>query len=111
MTPEELADLVKRLRNRWRSGAPDPICQQAADAIEQLSQPPAGYRWVPVSERMPEGDALLLTSSKMIVIGDWYKGAWRTARSTWERVDGTMVLKSAYRKDDITHWMPLPQTR
>lgn len=60
--------------------------------------------------RKPTGDVLLLTTSRMWIIGDWYKGAWRTHRSWWEPgdVDGTPGLRSAFAEDDITHWTPLP---
>lgn len=63
---------------------------------------------IPTSEMKPSGDALLLTASKMWIIGDWYQGAWRTHRSRWEERNGKQVLISAYREEDITHWLPLP---
>jgi len=61
--------------------------------------------WIDVKNYMPEGDVLLLTTSKVVVIGDWYKEKWRTSQSYWD----DSVLKSVYQKNDITHWMPLPK--
>ena len=61
-------------------------------------------RWIRTADQMPNEQALLLTSSQDIIIGDWYKEAWRTHRSKW--VAG--ILESAYKKDDIVAWQLLP---
>ncbi len=66
--------------------------------------------WISVNEKWPEGEVMLLTSSRMIILGDWYKGEWRTHRSRWIEIDGANVFKSAYKKEEITHWSPLPDT-
>ena len=61
--------------------------------------------WININEKMPDERCLLQTTSKMIVIGDWYKGVWRVDGAIyWENKQ----LKSNYNKEDITHWMPLP---
>jgi hypothetical protein len=61
-------------------------------------------RWRQCAEEMPTDEVILLTTSKVRVVGDWYKGKWRTALSYWK--DGE--LQSFYQKEDITHWTPLP---
>lgn len=62
--------------------------------------------WISVKEKMPIGDVLLLTTSKYIVMGDWYKEIWRVTGSVqWNNGK----LESDYQKEDITHWMPLPE--
>jgi hypothetical protein len=71
----------------------------------QPISPDKDVMWISVKERMPEEEVLLLTTSKVITMGDWYKEAWRTSQSYWK--EG--VLLSVYQKDDITHWMPLPK--
>lgn len=76
------------------------------DNIEVKNEVNGLNYWVAVGERMPIGRVLLLTISKMIVLGDWYKGIWRVDGATyWE----TRVLCSQYHTDDITHWMKLPE--
>lgn len=63
--------------------------------------------WIHCSDRMPDGDALLLTASRVILIGDWYRGVWRSpGQNYWENGE----LKCKFHEDDITHWMPLPST-
>lgn len=77
----------------------------------QQSQPGI-KQWVSVEDRLPEGQVLLLTSSMMIIIGDLYKGVWRSAgHNHW--VDDHdnkpyQKLASNLNIEDITHWMPLP---
>lgn len=70
--------------------------------------------WIKVTpETMPDKPALLLTSSQVIIIGDWYENGWRTHRSEWvPRNDGTEFkkLQSAYKFEDIIAWVPLPLT-
>jgi hypothetical protein len=84
--------------------------------IEQLpepSQPEDKLReWLPINEtNIPKERSLLLTSSKVIVIGDYYKEIWRIDGATkWIGEENPKTLKSDYDFKDITHWMPLPKT-
>ena len=65
--------------------------------------------WIRVLDRMPnnEGDVLLLTTSKIIVLGDLYQGKWRVSGRRWEFVNG--AWESDVQLSDVTHWMPLPK--
>lgn len=67
-------------------------------------------QWVSVQERFPETESLLLTTSKKILIGDWYDGIWRVhGKIRWaEKIEGGFELLSDLRTGDITHWMPMP---
>lgn len=63
-------------------------------------------QWISVEQEVPPHRSLLLTTSKMIVIGDFYCGIWR--------IDGSVYLRnhqllSDYKNEDITHWMKLPE--
>lgn len=54
-------------------------------------------------ENIPQGEVLLLTTSKVWIIGDWYKDGWRTKLSTW--VDGKLTTMP---KKEVTHYKKLP---
>jgi hypothetical protein len=69
--------------------------------IQRLVEP----KWIDCNIKMPDREVLLLTTSKVIILGDWYKDSWRTAQSYWDNGN----LKSVYQKEDITHWMSLPE--
>ena len=85
-------ELVKRLREpcQYENCV---LCQQAADAIEELSKP----RWIPVTERLPEPYTWVLVSAEKhkVAFDAFYDGAqWKDA-----------VLNVLI----VTHWMPLPE--
>lgn len=68
-------------------------------------------RWELVAASMPNsGDrCLLVTKSKMIIAGDWYRDGWRTEWSRWEYDAATDRQKlSLLPKDDILAWMLFP---
>lgn len=80
-------------------------------ASRQMSYP--SDQWIKVTpETMPTTQVLLLTSSQVVIIGDWYKGEWRTHRSEWVPIEGSEFkrLKSAFKFEEIIAWMPLPKT-
>ena len=71
-----------------------------AKRIEQLQTELDEYRWIPVSERLPESiaDVFILTkegSGGIGMYGEMDEGAYR-----WERLDHAINL-------NITHWMPI----
>jgi hypothetical protein len=86
-------ELVKRLREpcQYENCI---LCQQAADAIEELSKP----RWIPVTERLPELNVpcLLYNRSQPTMVG------WRIDEKRF-RIPGSFL------PDHPTHWMPLPE--
>lgn len=62
----------------------------------------------------PPSQCLLLTTSKIWYIGDWYDGIWRIeGKNYWEFDMDRMCdrLKSKMPKECITHWLPLPSTQ
>lgn len=67
-------------------------------------------KWISCKKQMPNTEVLLLTSSKLMIIGDFYNGSWRTHRSKWVEKDGVNVLESGYQFQDIIAWQPLPPT-
>jgi hypothetical protein len=63
--------------------------------------------WIRVEDKLPEGEVLLLTTSKAIIIGDWYKDKWRSpGRWHWDAIG--QQWHSDFQTQDITHWQPLP---
>jgi len=86
--------------------------------IDQQSKEEAKEsKWISVEDIPPPARCLLLTTSKMVVVGDRYKGIWRIDGATrWVSRDSSngryvnryRVLVSNYNDGDITHWMPLP---
>ena len=68
------------------------------------------YGWNIIDyEDLPNGDVLLRTSSKTVIIGDRYEGAWRTYRSEWTPDGNKHKLKSAFNDDEITHFHYIPK--
>ena len=98
---------IEKLKDMMRNAAGGPVgiqmCQEAADALEQLqaeneklkAQVP---RWIPVEERLPMPD------ENPVLVYD-YSGvgmAWYSSTMGWMYRTGLGCL-------DITHWMPLPK--
>lgn len=91
-------ELVKRLREpcQYENCI---LCQQAADAIENLSKP----KWIPVTARFPEtesGDTskpVLVTDGDCVAIAEWFN---------FELCDPYWSYTGI---GDITHWQPLPE--
>lgn len=99
------------------------LCQQAADAIEELSKDRDNWkatakeereeywhwfdqyqkdvhRWIPVTERLPEKFENCLIANKRGKHYDIDKGWWNG--SFFDR-----CAKGSY--SNVTHWMPLPE--
>ena len=84
------------------------LARRAADAIEELQGRAkvlekvadkwcdAVPKWIPVTERLPETDGLYLVSVKNDHKRRYSKTAWYEKQSWFAR-------------QDVTHWMPLPQ--
>ena len=102
ITDEELQKLVVNfLKDNPNAGASFSFCQgYKANPLHQILE-------VIDYANLPKGEVLLLTSSKMWIIGDWYKGEWRTHRSEWVTENGVNRLKSVFTKDEITHYIKL----
>ena len=57
--------------------------------------------WVPVSERMPEVDELVLLCQEyapnpILHLGSWWGNYW------WSENDRSEI-------EDVTHWLPIPE--
>lgn len=67
--------------------------------------------WINIKDNFPKTESLLLTTSKKILIGDWYNNVWRVSgKIRWEEsIKGGFELVSDLKTSDITHWMPLPE--
>ena len=98
---------IEKLKYMLRNAAGGPVgiqmCQEAADALEQLqaenerlkAQVP---RWIPVEVRLPMPD------ENPVLVYD-YSGvgmAWYSSTMGWMYRTGLGCV-------DITHWMPLPK--
>ena len=68
----------------------DDLLEQAAEALEQ-------FRWIPVTERLPEKDGIYLTFSKK---KEYEFHFFQTGKRMWSAV---------WDEDGVTHWMPLPE--
>lgn len=77
----------------------------------QIAEVLQGERWVSLKDKPSDGRCLLLTTSKMVVIGDLYRDIWRVDGAIrWAGEENPKKLQSDYEYTDITHWMPLPDT-
>ena len=63
-----------------------------------MALPSAEAEWIPVSERLPEKDELVL-----VTVWNDVSIAWRNIYGGWESAE------DMYEKGDVTAWMPLPK--
>ena len=125
-------ELIKRLREpcQYENCI---LCQQAADAIEELSKREADIshnmaalsfrvlraeekvpRWISVTERLPIGgdDSGALCENVCLLMDDetvscgWMNGITKKVYYLNARDD--VIIKAPITR--VTHWMPLPQT-
>jgi hypothetical protein len=102
MIPEELADLANQLRVEAESSLSGhvPVMLRAADAIEQLSKP--GYRWVPVSEKLPQSGQFVA----VMTVDDGALGVHYNPQTPSHPWVGNL---NDFVPEEVTHWMPLPE--
>ena len=67
--------------------------------IEELEAELAKYRWIPVSERLPEGDAVLVYRER----------GKSNIDIDWTFIEGGREYWYNSGLDNVTHWMPLPE--
>lgn len=120
MEPKEeppMDSLVERLR-KWAPVVPVPpaveAMNDAADEIERneellrwatakLQKAWDDTRWIPVEERLPEGNGRYLVATDCdddpyVDAASWFDGEWFTGCSPAEKWGS-----------EVTHWMPLPE--
>lgn len=99
---------IEKLKDMLRNVAGGPVgiqmCQEVADALEQLQaendrlkEEVQQMRWIPVEERLPE------PTENPVLVHD-YSGvsvAWHSRAMGW-------VYKTGLACVDVTHWAPLP---
>ena len=75
---------------------------EAADAIEELSKP----RWIPVTERLPDGEVLAINALK----GSYGYHEYRVGYvdESCESETGSLCESDGVVLNNVTHWMPLP---
>lgn len=123
MTAEQIEDLVSRLRERARirrqiptrksvqEGQPDRI----ADLLEEAAAALERGVWVPVSERLPDLQRMVLLHSPQSQRGNVQYGFYGFAgqskpgeRDWFVTVSGGWE-PATYTGKPVTHWMPLPE--
>lgn len=107
--------MYEKLVNRLRKAAgpaidfPDTLYDEAADAIENLSDVIQNHNfleslikpdWISVTERLPGNESVLIYSKA----GGVAEGKYNPDTEEW-----TQYRWSAKMKKDVTHWMPLPK--
>lgn len=96
MSKQEAIEMLKALNMMLHSPDGKPIsdvCDALGMAIEALQDD-----WIPVSERLPEKNELVLvTVWNDVVI------AWRNLYGGWESAE------DVYGKGNVTAWKPLPK--
>ena len=112
---------IKNLKDMLRNAAGGPMgiqmCQEAADALEQLhaendrlKEEVRQMRWIPVEERLPEEGkrCLLYTPCDGILCVGYYAGKdkWQH-RHKWRLVTAMRSTQTLTKK--VTHWRPLPE--
>ena len=112
---------IEKLKDMLRNAAGGPVgiqmCQEAADALEQLQaengmlkEEVQQMQWIPVEERLPEEGkrCLLYTPCDGILYVGYYAGKdkWQH-RHKWRLVTAMRSTQTLTKK--VTHWMPLPK--
>lgn len=87
MNKQEARDLLREL-----------MCNDEYDEALDMAIEALQDDWIPVSERLPEKDELVLVTVWNDVIT-----AWRNRYGGWESAE------DMYGKGDVTAWMPLPE--
>ena len=98
MTNEEALEILTKERVKRRNasdGYPTRYTEALGMAIKALEQ----TRWIPVSERLPEKDEVVLITNK------------------WHEVDKALyigdemfdIIINYLQKEEVIAWMPLPQ--
>lgn len=124
-------ELVKRLRTATTLPVMNALCQEAADAIEELQAAEKKYlanigaletenqhlkrerEWIPVTERLPVGgdDSGAVCENVCLMMDDgtvscgWMNGITKKAYYLNARDD--FIIKAPITR--VTHWMPLPE--
>lgn len=75
-----------------------PMARLYSARSELSALPSAEAEWIPVSERLPEKDELVL-----VTVWNDVSIAWRNIYGGWESAE------DMYEKGDVTAWMPLPK--
>lgn len=107
---------IEKLKDMLRNAAGGPVgiqmCQEAADALEQLQsendrlkEEVHQMRWIPVEERLPEKEnaQVLMTDGE---------GCYISSRNNMVHFldcEGIFIPGKAGAGVKVTHWMPLPQ--
>ena len=66
---------------------------------EQIAELRSVHKWIPVTERLPKGGEIVLCNTKYFLeVLQWD-----------ERTDMWVDQYRSYRKNYVTHWMPLPE--
>lgn len=98
----DYAELIKRLRTATTLPVMNALCQEAADAIEELSKP----GWISVKDRLPKLGEIALTVDVQdepdycvmrLQLADPGVFVWEDEAESW------------YPVDEFSHWMPLPE--
>lgn len=71
--------------------------QEAVDAVSRMAADIEAMvpRWIPVSERKPDCDRVLLSDGRNVTIATRYANGAYDAWDVWEKMP--------------THWMPIPE--
>lgn len=104
---------IEKLKDMLRNAAGGPVgiqmCQEAADALEQLQaendrlkEEVQQMRWIPVEERKPKpSDNPILIYKSWDGRANFIGTAWYSSFHGWIPTNGTKIY-------GVTHWMPLP---
>ena len=92
------APVIKRLANRCLA-VKGMECTILGEVIDMLRAEPAVMEWIPVTERLPESDVVVLVCGSR---GGVYT-AYMHCPGYWHKLNS----KSHY--CNPTHWMPLPE--
>ena len=104
---------IEKLKDMLRNAAGGPVgiqmCQEAADALEQLQAENEKLKaqvpeWIPVEERLPEKEnaQVLMTDGE-----GWYISS-RNNMVRFLGCEGIFIPGKAGAGVKVTHWMPLP---
>lgn len=103
--------LLERLDNRTRTAYPNELygLMLAHDYISDAPAVETGSKWIPVTERLPEDEELVLIHCKNGAMFVGYCGKQYCDYERRWRIKTALNSTKLLNLGRVTHWMPLPE--
>lgn len=95
---------IAELRKSWRPNKGYPVRGETLiDMLDEIERLQSENRWIPVSERLPEDNTLVIAVHKFGDSQNVFPSWFRNSKFHYQ---AEMIYEC---EDPVTHWRPLPQ--